>query len=97
MATSQDPVCGLIIEVDRSVARSARGSVVYVFCSVECQDRFHAEPERYAAIPTGAEHLPLERHEPPFTTVGGVTVPKFGSAGSGGLEYEKVPERHSDK
>jgi predicted small metal-binding protein len=37
---------------------------------------------------------PLERHEPPYTTTGGITAPKFGSAGSGGLEYERLPERH---
>jgi hypothetical protein len=27
---------------------------------------------------------------------GGVTAPKFGSAASGGLEYEPLPERHQD-
>lgn len=36
----------------------------------------------------------LERHEPPRTTTGVMTAPKFGSAGSGGLEYERLPERH---
>ena len=36
----------------------------------------------------------LERHEPPRTTTGPITAPKFGSAGSGGLEYERLPERH---
>ena len=30
---------------------------------------------------------------PPRTTKGGITSPKFGSAGSGGLEYEPGPER----
>jgi len=35
-----------------------------------------------------------ERHEAPHTTSGGITAPKFGSAGSGGAEYEKGPERH---
>lgn len=28
---------------------------------------------------------------PPNTTEGGVTAPKFGSAGSGGAEYEPAP------
>ena len=41
-----------------------------------------------------ARDEPLERHEPPYTTTGPFTVPKFGSAGSGGLEYERLPERH---
>ena len=30
---------------------------------------------------------------PPRTTKGGITAPKFGSAGSGGLEIEPGPER----
>ena len=38
----------------------------------------------------------LEQHEPPYTTLGFLTSPKFGSAGSGGLEYERIPEAHTD-
>lgn len=30
---------------------------------------------------------------PPRTTRGGITSPKFGSAGSGGAEFEPGPER----
>ncbi|MEO8560522.1 MAG: hypothetical protein ABI601_00510 [bacterium] len=30
---------------------------------------------------------------PPRTTAGGITAPKFGSAGSGGAELEPGPER----
>lgn len=30
---------------------------------------------------------------PPRTTKDGITAPKFGSAGSGGLEYEPGPEK----
>jgi hypothetical protein len=30
---------------------------------------------------------------PPRTTKGGITAPKFGSAGSGGAELEPGPER----
>lgn len=42
------------------------------------------------------ENFEVEKHEPPHTTKGGVTAPKFGSAGSGGAEYEPVPEQHDD-
>jgi len=35
-----------------------------------------------------------ERHEPPFTKKGGFVAPKFGAAGSGGAEYEPLPEKH---
>ena len=33
-----------------------------------------------------------QRQNPPYTTKGPITVPKFGSAGSGGLENEPGPE-----
>lgn len=33
------------------------------------------------------------RPNPPFTTKHGITAPKFGSAGSGGAEYEPGPEK----
>jgi hypothetical protein len=33
------------------------------------------------------------RPNPPYTTKGKVTAPKFGSAGSGGAEIEPGPER----
>ena len=35
----------------------------------------------------------LESAEPPYTTTGKVTSPKFGSAGSGGAELEPGPDR----
>lgn len=38
----------------------------------------------------------MEKHEPPRTTQKGVTSPKFGSAGSGGAEYEPLPEQHDE-
>ncbi len=34
-----------------------------------------------------------EAANPPHTTKGGITAPKFGSAGSGGAELEPGPER----
>ncbi|MGQ0560557.1 MAG: hypothetical protein ACT443_01635 [Gemmatimonadota bacterium] len=37
----------------------------------------------------------LEKHEPPHT-VKPVPAPKFGSAGSGGAEYERLPEQHEE-
>jgi Cu+-exporting ATPase len=87
MSQVKDPVCGMTIES----ATAAGGRVEYqseeiYFCSDRCRRAFEAEPERFVA----------ERHEPPYTVEGGVTAPKFGSAASGGLEYEPLPERHQD-
>jgi len=39
----------------------------------------------------------LEQHEPPYTTTPWFTAPKFGAAGSGGLEYERLPEAHTNE
>ena len=99
MANAIDPVCGMTVDTANAAARSkdANGNTVY-FCSVECQRTFEANPERYERIAAAdgvRDADALEKHEPPFTvTKGGFTAPKFGSAGSGGAEYERLPERH---
>jgi hypothetical protein len=38
---------------------------------------------------------PLEKHDHPHTH-GKIPAPKFGSAGSGGAEFERLPEQHED-
>lgn len=45
---------------------------------------------------TGSERVELEKHEPPHTTKP-FPAPKFGSAGSGGAEFERLPEQHEDE
>jgi hypothetical protein len=40
-----------------------------------------------------ADRTPKDAPNPPHTTTGKITAPKFGSAGSGGLEFEPGPER----
>ena len=85
MAKVQDPVCGMMIEPDQAAARATRNGETFYFCSVECQQQFQRDPDRYG----------LEQHEPPFTVSDkGMAAPKFGSAGSGGAELEPGPERH---
>jgi YHS domain-containing protein len=98
MASAIDPVCGMTVDTESAAARSkdANGNTVY-FCSVECQRTYEANPERYERVAAAdvVRDDDLEKHEPPFTTTdGGFTAPKFGSAGSGGAEYERLPERH---
>lgn len=88
MARVQDPVCGMMLEPDQAAARATRNGETLYFCSTECEGAFQQDPDRYG----------MERHEPPFTTSeGGMTAPKFGSAGSGGAELEPGPERHDRK
>jgi YHS domain-containing protein len=88
MSQVKDPVCGMAIES----ATAAGGRVVHeseelYFCSDSCRRAFEAEPEQFVS----------ERHEAPYTVKGGITAPKFGSAASGGLEHEPLPERHEDQ
>ncbi|HMI55865.1 MAG TPA: hypothetical protein VK494_06745 [Gemmatimonadaceae bacterium] len=62
-------------------------------------DTTSAEPLRKAKIEDPDELDSLEEPDrpdepnPPRTTRGNFTAPKFGSAGSGGAEFEPGPER----
>lgn len=90
----QDPVCGMTIDSTNAVG-AAHGSQKFYFCSTACRDHFQSDPAQYlGASTTNSEDQRMERHEPPHTTKGGMTSPKFGSAGSGGAEYEPLPEQH---
>ena len=104
---ARDPVCGMYVDTATAAFRSTFEGETYYFCSESCKRTFDANPAHYAehSVPlsgsTGAvdaapsvEHL--ERHEPPFTKADGIVAPKFGSAGSGGAEYERLPEAHKD-
>ena len=85
MQRAIDPVCGM--EVDPgTAAQTTWQSHTYYFCSEGCHRTFREDPARY----TGGR----ERHEPPYTAGDTIAAPKFGSAGSGGLENEPVPEIH---
>ncbi|MGH7713305.1 MAG: YHS domain-containing protein [Gemmatimonadaceae bacterium] len=102
MAQVRDPVCGMLVDPESAAYSTFQGSMYY-FCTPECRDLFEANPSRYAAKGAPADSSPtdeepeLEKHEPPFTKKGPIVAPKFGSAGSGGLEFEPGPERHGKK
>jgi len=102
MATARDPVCGMTVDTTTAKETATVDGTTWYFCSAECRQKFEANPQAYtgegmAAGATGAANdVELERHEPPYTKKKGIVAPKFGSAGSGGLEYELLPERHTD-
>jgi Cu+-exporting ATPase len=77
----RDPVCGMMIDPDTAAARVTHESREIFLCSDECRRAFQADPEAYVA---------KADEEPPYTVTKGVVAPKFGSAGSGGLEHEPV-------
>lgn len=100
MENATDPVCGMHVNPLTAVAMIVHDGHTHYFCSTGCQAKLSADPGRYgdthAASSTGAAEPQMERHEPNYTTTGSFSAPKFGSAGSGGLEYEPLPEAHDD-
>src|SRR5687768_8756642 len=91
--TDRDPVCGMDVDRDRAAGVSTYGGRTFRFCSPACLKQFEQAPGRYAGEPGG--EAAFEEHDPPHVKAGGVPLPKFGSAGAGGLEYEPGPERHT--
>lgn len=96
MARVKDVVCGMTIDSDSAAGQSQFEGRTFYFCSAQCKQQFDADPNRYATNATSLADRaePHEQHEPPFTKSGGMIAPKFGSAGSGGAEYERLPEAH---
>jgi YHS domain-containing protein len=90
-----DPVCGRIVDSNRPGAESMHGTEHYYFCTVACRDRFESNPAQFLGSPRErVDREDFERHEPPRTSIDGITSPKFGAATSGGAEFEPIPERH---
>jgi Cu+-exporting ATPase len=103
----RDPVCDMVIDVATVTDRSVFQGQTFYFCSLSCRETFESNPAHYAAraaaraanAPADKKRAepPLERHEPRFTkNLDGLVSPKFGSAGSGGAEYELLPEAHDE-
>ncbi len=82
MAEVRDPVCGMMVDPREAAGSSRWQGTTYYFCSTMCKESFDAEPAKFAAP-----------SEPPFTTTGPLTAPKFGSAGSGGAEDDPGPTK----
>jgi YHS domain-containing protein len=72
MASAKDRVCGMTLDTDKATAQASYQGRTYYFCSLECERRFQAQPERYTqfARVTLAD-MPVEKHEPPFSQPGG--------------------------
>lgn len=85
MEQVRDPVCGMMVDEATAPAQASNGVRELFFCSEACGETFVSDPGRYVDV---------EQHEPPFTITRHAAAPKFGAAGSGGLEYEPGPERH---
>jgi YHS domain-containing protein len=73
----KDPVCGMMVDPTNSV-HAVYNAKTYHFCSEQCSREFQKDPPRYA--------------DPAYTVSKKMAAPRFGSAGSGGLENEPSPE-----
>jgi hypothetical protein len=80
---------------DMEENRNLTGSTTWETVDEKYNDENQQHGRRtQAASPREQENRPVEEdRNPPHTTTGPITAPKFGSAGSGGLEYEPGPER----
>lgn len=103
MAMVKDPVCGMEVDSDTTPFKLQHGDHTHYFCSQACLDKFQANPGAYGdhhagggAGAQGDAGAAAVGDEPRWTTEGNVTAPKYGSAGSGGLEYEPLPPGAKD-
>jgi YHS domain-containing protein len=82
----------MMVDPANAAATSELDGQTYYFCSIECREAFDLSPERYL----------VTDDEQTYTKALGIPAPKFGSAGSGGAEFEPPsvgtrPERRSKK
>lgn len=102
MAQVRDPVCGVMVETAKAVGPVTYRERTYYFCTDEHRRQFEANPDRFAreqSSDVAASREPeAEAREPerPYTKTDGMTAPRFGSAGSGGLEFEPPPPARHD-
>src|SRR5436309_15736886 len=97
MTSEKDPVCGMTVDRDHAFGESRYGGRTFWFCSSACLNKFKETPARYATGEPPSRETAFEKHDPPHATIAGVPLPKFGSAGAGGLEREPGPETHVEK
>jgi starch phosphorylase len=53
--TQRDPVCGMIVAVDKGLSTSYDNQTIY-FCSEYCRNKFHEHPQRYLAAIVALAH-----------------------------------------
>jgi YHS domain-containing protein len=47
MAMMKDPVCGMELDSSQAAAQSQYQGQTYYFCSVECKQKFDANPKQF--------------------------------------------------
>ncbi len=77
----KDPVCGMMVDPQKSAAKVEHGGMNYYFCSARCAERFEKNPENFLGSPgtAGMEH----HSSPPIVDVNkhsGPTAPAIASS-----------------
>jgi YHS domain-containing protein len=80
MAEVKDPVCGKTVDTSAAAGKESHQSKDYYFCSDGCRREFRRDPAHYTELAL--------KDDPPYTVTEHMAAPRFGSAGSGGLENE---------
>jgi P-type Cu+ transporter len=64
-AKHKDPVCGMMVDPQKSAGKVSHGDSTYYFCSKRCAERFEKEPEKFLAMPgaLGMESAAHAGHE----------------------------------
>src|SRR4026209_46837 len=99
MATAIDPVCGMTVDTETAAGTSTFEGQEYYFCSTACKVEFDNNPAKFRRedVPADAHaDAPAQEDARRFTKKGAFVAPKFGSAGSGGAEYEPLPPGAKD-
>ena len=91
-----DPVCGMSIDPATAAGQSKFEGRDYYFCSKACQQEFEKNPAKYRHADATSSTASRSDDDPPYTKVGEIVSPKFGAAGSGGAEYEPLPQDKVD-
>ena len=64
-----DPVCGMAVSSDSKISEQYEGQT-YRFCSQKCQEKFRAEPQRYAGHQHSTDHSGHAHHAPAESVAG---------------------------
>lgn len=92
MAEHKDPVCGMVVLPESAEGKAEFRGETYYFCSDQCMREFQSNPAKYVEVEStrGARGVAdaSPESEPPHTTKGRMTAPKFGSSVSGGGNLE---------
>lgn len=83
----KDPVCGMMVDPQKSAGKVAHGDQTYYFCSKRCAERFEKDPQKYLAAPGTAGMEPSAHADPGKHSGNDATAPGATAASSKDARY----------